>query len=111
LNGVDIVSFDLGVFQDYQAAPIVRGPALNPNSHRWHLFPMRRELAMLRNFEGGPNEDSRWTDRMKALDIVKTEQYVARELYWYLHRAPKIDELDAQNPHRIKAIKRITDRC
>ena len=108
LNGVDIVSFDIAVLQDYQEAPTIRGPALNQNSHRWHLFPMRRELAMLEPFEGGPNEDSRWTDRMKARDVVKTEHYIARPLYYYLHRAPKIDQLDATDKRRLKLIDRIS---
>jgi hypothetical protein len=54
-----------------------------------HVHPMRRELALLEPMEGGVAEDFRWAARMRARDVVKTEHYIDRAMYFYYFRTNK----------------------
>lgn len=100
LGGVDQVGFQVQCYID--------GIAQKPTYHslrygKWseddggyyrdisHLNPMRLALVKQVSMEGGFGEDSRWADRMRALGIVKTENYVDSILYHYYYRSKKMD--------------------
>lgn len=50
-----------------------------------HLNPIRRDLALQVSFETslGVAEDQPWVKKIAPL--VKTEAYIDREMYWYIH--------------------------
>ena len=47
--------------------------------------PLRRELALMAEWEGGNGADRRWSDRLRALGVVKTEVFIDAEVYEYRH--------------------------
>lgn len=51
-----------------------------------HFNPIRRELATRSYWEGGDGADRRWADRLRALDCVKTQIFIDRELHHYRFR-------------------------
>ena len=76
-----------------------------------HINPMRRELAIQADFDGGFGEDSRWATNLRKLGIVKTQHYIDAVMYHYLWRAVKDDLVDAASPVRaalLEAIERGT---
>jgi len=56
-----------------------------------HVNPMRKELAIQASMEGSAGEDSRWSERMRDLKIVKTEHYIDAIMYFYYWRSSKND--------------------
>ena len=50
-----------------------------------HLNPIQRDIALQVSFETIPGEaeDQPWTKKIAPL--VKTEAYIDREMYWYIH--------------------------
>lgn len=72
-----------------------------------HINPMRRELAIQADFDGGFAEDCRWAAKIRKLDIVKTEHYVPEVLYHYIWRQPKHDMIDAVDPARMALLEAI----
>ena len=56
-----------------------------------HINPMRRVLALQVSMDGGVGEDSRWSDAMRQLNIVKTEHYIDEVMYLYYYRNNKTD--------------------
>lgn len=72
-----------------------------------HVNPMRRELAMQADFDGGFGEDARWAARIRDLGIVKTEHYIPRVMYHYIWRAIKRDETDYSDPYRLRIMDRV----
>lgn len=69
-----------------------------------HINPMRRELALRVAMEGGASEDSRWSDRMRALGVVKTEHYVDQVMYLYYFRSQKTDSLPVRQETRVEPV-------
>jgi hypothetical protein len=51
-----------------------------------HFNPIRRDLAIQGQWEGGDGADRRWADQLRALGIVKNEVYIDRELHHYRNR-------------------------
>jgi glycosyltransferase involved in cell wall biosynthesis len=51
-----------------------------------HFNPIRRDLAIQGQWEGGDGADRRWADQIRALGIVKDEVYIDRELHHYRNR-------------------------
>ncbi len=72
-----------------------------------HINPIRRELAMQADFEGGIGEDARWAKALRAKGIVKTQHYISDVMYHYIWRAVKDDAADAVHPERMKIIESI----
>jgi glycosyltransferase involved in cell wall biosynthesis len=100
LDGVDQVAFNVQQFTDgVRICPTYvslayKGWVNHPDKmcrDILHLCPMRRELALQVAMEGPPGEDSRWSDRMRALGIVKTEHVIDADLYFYYLRTGKTD--------------------
>lgn len=100
LDGVDYIGFQLQLYMD----GIERGATFHSLQHNgWyenggsfyrdfsHLNPIRRELALQAPFEGSGGEDTRWADRIRGLQIVKTEHYVPKIMYHYYFRTCKSD--------------------
>lgn len=51
-----------------------------------HLNPIRRELALLVDYRTvGFPDDLNWVDRMRALNVVKTEHVVKEPMYFYMY--------------------------
>lgn len=63
-----------------------------------HVNPIRRDLALQVKMSGGIGEDSRWSDGMRKLGIVKNERYIDQVMYYYLYRSDKNDNLPPQPP-------------
>jgi glycosyltransferase involved in cell wall biosynthesis len=107
LTGVDYVGFKLQCYLDGVALPVTRHSL---RFNRWgedqdgafrdisHVNPMRRELALKVPMEGGFAEDSRWADRMRDLDIVKTEAFISDVMYFYHSRTDKVDGVKQELP-------------
>jgi hypothetical protein len=51
-----------------------------------HFNPIRRDLAIQGEWEGGDGADRRWADQLRAKGIVKDEVYIDRELHHYRNR-------------------------
>jgi glycosyl transferase family 2 len=100
LHDVDYVGFQMQMYVD--------GSSTNPIYHslrydRWwqdmngsyrdivHLNPMRRELSQLVKMSGESGEDSRWSSALRSLEVLKTEAYVDKVMYYYYHRTRKSD--------------------
>lgn len=105
LNGVDYVGFPVKVLRDGHPY----GVAYHSLKHReWtshgltsfrdisHLNPIKRELAVQAQMEGGYGEDHRWANRLRELGIVKTQNYTAEPMYYYMMRSYK-PEMEPQN--------------
>lgn len=105
LDGVDYVGFKLQYFQDgvpakptFHSLKHVAGWSEDENGYYRdisHVNPIRRELARLTRFEGGYGEDHRWADRLRELDVVKTERYIDEFMYLYYCRTNKEEKLAA----------------
>lgn len=52
-----------------------------------HFNPIRRDLAIQGQWEGGDGADRRWADQLRGLGIVQNEVYIDRELHHYRHRS------------------------
>lgn len=72
-----------------------------------HINPMRRELAIQADFDGGFGEDCRWAAKIRKLGIVKTQSYIPDVMYHYIWRAVKNDMADAVNPTRLALLEAI----
>ena len=51
-----------------------------------HFNPIRRDLALQAQWEGGDGADRRWADGLRELGCVRTEVFIDRELHHYRHR-------------------------
>jgi hypothetical protein len=56
-----------------------------------HLNPIKRKLALAVPMYGGFAEDSRWAGELRALGIVKTENFINEVMYHYYSRPGKKD--------------------
>lgn len=100
-GGVDYVGFRMQCYVD--------GTALQPTYHslkynKWysdsnghyrdlsHLNPIKNDLALKVTMAGGYGEDSRWSEDLRKLDVVKTEAYIAQCMYLYYVRTTKNDD-------------------
>lgn len=60
-----------------------------------HLNPLRRDIAVKAGFGGGPGEDARWADAIRASGLARTETWIPQPLYRYryddadCHRTPR----------------------
>lgn len=52
-----------------------------------HFNPIRRDLAIQSQWEGGDGADRRWADGLRLLGCVRNEVYIDRELHHYRHRS------------------------
>lgn len=100
LDGVDQIGFQVQCYIDGQPLSKTYHSLKYPcwtsdkNGHYRdisHINPMRRELALKVPMEGGTGEDSRWSDAMRELKIVKTEHYIDLIMYFYYFRNSKAD--------------------
>jgi glycosyltransferase involved in cell wall biosynthesis len=117
LDGADTIGFECQLWNDRQRDPkrdfhTIKsvGWFNTPTSYHRdisHLQPMRREVALAAPMEGGYGEDRRWAERMRALGVVKTENYVDSVLYYYLMRTRKDDAKDPHHPWRLEMVDRI----
>lgn len=48
-----------------------------------HFNQIKRELALLEPFEGGLGEDNRWSQRLEARKVVKSEVYIPRVMHFH----------------------------
>lgn len=98
LDGVDYVGFRLQQFTD--------GVKVKPTTHslrysNWsedrdgyyrdisHMNPMRRELARQARMSGGVGEDHRWSNALRSLNILKSEHFIDRVMYFYHYQTRK----------------------
>lgn len=51
-----------------------------------HFNPIRRDLAIQGEWEGGDGADARWAQRLRECGCVKNEVFIDRELHHYRHR-------------------------
>lgn len=52
-----------------------------------HFNPIRRELALLGRWEGGNGADRRWADGVRGSGQVRTETWIAEQMYYYRCRS------------------------
>lgn len=113
LDGVDYIGFmvdfvDMGV----KKLPVIhslRYQSWSEDESGWyrgvtHLNPVRTELARLSSFPASRNtgEDEKWAIGMK--DKCKTEHFIDREMYSYLHNGHEsvaYEEKPHDTPHRV----------
>jgi hypothetical protein len=91
LDGVDYVGFILQLYEDGAKEPRQTYHSLKYDN--WseddrgfyrnvsHLNPIRKALALESKFDGGPGEDYRWAQGVKAV----TEHFIDRPMYFYFH--------------------------
>lgn len=98
LDGVDYIGFSVHTFRDgtfYASAyhSLKHGRWSNEKAYAErdisHLNPIRRELALQAPMEGGAGEDRRWADRLRDLNIVRTQHYIPEVMYFYYIRTYK----------------------
>lgn len=51
-----------------------------------HFNPIRRELALRGEWEGGDGADRRWADQLREQGCVRTQVFIDREMHHYRHR-------------------------
>jgi hypothetical protein len=119
LDGVDYIGYQLQCwcqhlrYQEYgETDHSLRHPDWSREGMKFfrdisHVNPMRRELALRAEFDGGFGEDHRWAAKLRHLGIVKTEHYIPRVMYHYIWRAVKHDEFDYCDPYRLGIINRV----
>lgn len=98
LDGVDYIGFPVHTFRDgkfygaaYHSLKFGKWDSSKTYAERdiSHLNPIRRELALQAQMEGGFGEDGRWASRLRQLQIVKTEHVVPEVMYFYHIRTHK----------------------
>lgn len=100
LDGVDYVSYDFQEYADGIPRPpthvsLHHGPWHQDKTGLWrdivHFCPIKSALALAAPMEGGYGEDQRWTDKMRALGIVKTEHHIDAPIHFLYFRSGKTD--------------------
>jgi hypothetical protein len=109
LDGVDYVSYDFQEYADGVPRPpthvsLHHGPWHQDKTGLWrdivHFCPIKTALALAAPMEGGYGEDQRWTDKMRALGIVKTEHHIDAPIHFLYFRSRKADGAKCMAPGR-----------
>lgn len=100
LDGVDYIGFRLSLYNDGRPQSPTFHSLKYPN---WfadakglyrdisHVNPIRRQLAIMCPMSGARGEDCRWSDAMRAKNVVKTEHFIDEVMYHYYYRSNKSD--------------------
>jgi glycosyltransferase involved in cell wall biosynthesis len=109
LDGVDYIGFRLNLYNDgrpglptFHSLRFPKWYADDKGLYRdiSHVNPIRRELALTTPMSGHRGEDARWSDAIRAKQIVRTEHFVDEVMYHYYYRSMKMDGGPMQG-HRI----------
>jgi glycosyl transferase family 2 len=71
-----------------------------------HFNPIRRDLAVRSQWEGGDGADARWAQGLRDQGIVKTEVFIDRELHHYRHRRADTFTMSSQQPPLVEPVPR-----
>jgi hypothetical protein len=63
-----------------------------------HFNPIRRDLAVRSQWEGGDGADARWAMGLRDQGCVKTEVFIDREMHHYRHRMSDTFTASSQQP-------------
>jgi hypothetical protein len=100
LDEVDYIGFQVQLYED--------GSKSKPTYHSlqyssWHeddlgyyrdishLNPIKTSIAIQVRMDGNAGEDSRWADKIRSSELVKTQHYIDAILYEYYWRSDKED--------------------
>jgi Glycosyl transferase family 2 len=101
LDGTDYISFPVQCYVDGQESWTftyclkylhVYGP-MDQSRDISPLHPMRRDLALMVPMEGGREEDIRWANGIRNLNLVRNEYHIEKILYHYYYLTNKVETL------------------
>jgi len=119
LDGVDYVSYEFQEYADGIPRPpthvsLQHGPWHQDRTGLWrdivHFCPIKTALALCAPMEGGWGEDVGWSNKMRALGVVRTEHHINAPIHFLYFRSQKADGAKHMAPHRNAATAQETPR-
>jgi hypothetical protein len=116
LDGVDYVSYEFQEYSDGMPRPpthvsLHHGPWHQDSTGLWrdivHFCPVKTALALAVPMSGGWGEDTRWTNQMRDLGIIKTEHHIDAAIHFLYYRSSKKDGAKASAPYHQKSAAQV----
>lgn len=92
MDGVDYIGFYLHRYDDGNSTLVCKHSITGErNSRISHINPIKTSLALTVTMSGGFEEDRRWWNALDDSQVVKTEHFLDKEMYFYYYRSSKSD--------------------